>query len=78
MCQLFFHEESKYEISKPWHAQFKTYAMHQKVCNVKMPQMTRGHNSRNTFQNLFKSSSGHLLIATNLFLKFQGSSFNSF
>ena len=52
MCQLCFHEKSKYEISKPKHAQFKTYAMHQKVCNVKM---TRGHNSRSNFQNLFKS-----------------------
>ena len=55
MCQLFFHEKSKYEISKPWHAPFKTYTIHQKVCNVKMPKMTRGHNSESTYQNLFKS-----------------------
>ena len=55
MCQRFFYVKSKYEISKPLHAQFKTYAMYQKVCNVKMPKMTRGHNSRSTFQNLFKS-----------------------
>ena len=49
-----------------------------KVCNVKMPKMTKGHNSRSTFQNLFKGYSGHLLNTTNLLLKFQGSSFNSF
>ena len=30
------------------------HAMHQKVCNVKMPKMTKGHNSRSTFQNLSK------------------------
>ena len=54
MGHLFFHDESIYEISN-WHAQFKTYAMHQKVCNVKMPKMTKGHNSKSTFQNLFKS-----------------------
>ena len=54
MGHLLFHEESIYEISNK-HAQFKTYAMHQKVCNVNMPKMTRGHNSRSTFQNLFKS-----------------------
>ena len=28
--------------------------MHQTVCNVKMPKMAKSHNSRNTFQNLFK------------------------
>ena len=55
MYQLFFHEESIHEISKPQHAQFKTYAKHQKVCNVKMPKMTKGNNSRSTVQNLFKS-----------------------
>ena len=49
-----------------------------KVCNVKKPKMTKGHNLRSIFQNLFMSQSGHLLIATNLFLEFQGSSFNSF
>ena len=26
--------------------QFKTYAMHKKVCNVKMAKMTKGHNLR--------------------------------
>ena len=51
---LIFSCESIYEISNK-HAQFKIYAMHQKVCNVKMPKMTMGHNSRITFQNLFKS-----------------------
>ena len=51
---IFLHEESIYEISNE-HAQFKTYAMHPKVCNVKMPKMTKGHNSRSSFQNLFKS-----------------------
>ena len=33
MGHLFFHEEFIYEISN-WYAQFKTYAMHQKVCIV--------------------------------------------
>ena len=37
-----FHEKSIYEISKPLHAQFKTYAKHQNMCNVKMPNMTKG------------------------------------
>ena len=32
-----------------------TYAMHQKVCNTKMPKVIKGHNSRIIFQNLFKS-----------------------
>ena len=27
-----------------------------KVCNIKMPKMTKGYNSRSTFQNLFDSS----------------------
>ena len=36
---------------------FKTYALHKKVCNVQMPKVTKGHNSRSIFQNLFKSSS---------------------
>ena len=54
-CHLFFHEESIYKISKPQHTHFKTYAMHQKVCNVKMPKMTKGRNSRSSFQNLFIS-----------------------
>ena len=39
---LFFHEEAIYEISNK-HAQFKTYAMHQKMCSVQMLKMTRGH-----------------------------------
>ena len=43
MCQLFFHEKSIDEISKPYHAQFRSYAMHQKACNVKMPKVTKGH-----------------------------------
>ena len=47
---LFFHEESVYEISKSQHAQFKPYEMHQNVCTVKMPKMTRGHNSRSTYR----------------------------
>ena len=50
---LFFHEESIHKISNK-HAQFKTYAMHQKVCNVKMPKMTKDHNSRSTFQNFIQ------------------------
>ena len=45
---------------------------------LKMPKMTKGHNLRSIFQNLFKIYTVHLLNATNLFLKFQGSSFNSF
>ena len=39
-----------------------------------MPKITKGHNSRRIFQNLFKSYSGHLLITTYLFIKFQGPS----
>ena len=54
MCQLFFLEESIYEISNLLHAQFKTYAMHQKVSNVKMPKITKGHNSRSTFQKFIQ------------------------
>ena len=50
-----FYEESIYENSKPKHAQFKTYAMYKKVSDVKMPKMTKGHNLRSIFQNLFKS-----------------------
>ena len=53
-CQLFFHEKTIHEISKPYHAQFKSYAMHQKVCNVKMPKFTKGHNSRNIFRIYLK------------------------
>ena len=49
-----------------------------KCAIVKMPKVIEGHNSWSNFQNLFKSSSGHLLINTNLFTRFQGSSFNSF
>ena len=43
-----------------------------------MSQITKGHNSWSIFQNFFKSWSGHLLITTNPFTKFQGSSSNSF
>ena len=43
-----------------------------------MPKVTKGHNSLNIFQNLFKSYSGRLHITTSLFIKFQGSSFNIF
>ena len=43
-----------------------------------MPKITKGHNSWSIFQNFFKSYSGHLLITTNPFTKFQGSSSNSF
>ena len=44
----------------------------------KIPKLTKGHYSWNSFKNLFKSYSGHLLITTNLFIKFQGSSSNCF
>ena len=44
-----------------------------------MPKFTKGHYSWNIFKNLhvFKSESGHLLIITNQFTKFQGSNSNS-
>ena len=45
---------------------------------VNMLKITKNHNLRRIFQSLLKSSSGRLLIAANLFLKFQASSFNSF
>ena len=64
MGHLFFHEEPIYEISNK-RAQFKTYAMHQKMCNVEMPKMTRGHNSISNFlefiQKLIRSSPHHYL-----------------
>ena len=74
-CQQVFHEKSKYEI-----ALFKSYAMHQKACNVKSKnvQSYKSHNSWSIFQNLFKSLLGHLLINTNLVTWFQGSSLNCF
>ena len=45
-----------------------------------MPKITKGHNSLSIFffQNLFRSSLGHLLITTNPFTKFQGSSSSIF
>ena len=43
-----------------------------------MAQSTKGHNSWNTFQSLFKSDSVQFLITTNLFIKLWGSSSNSF
>ena len=53
-CQLFF-------MRNPY-LKFQNPSMHSsnvrlciKVCNVKMPKMTKSHNSRSTFQNLFKS-----------------------
>ena len=55
--KLFFHEESIYEISKlACTVQNLCYymRMHKKVCNVKMLKMTKDHNKRSTFQNLFK------------------------
>ena len=36
-AQLFFHEESIYEISKPKHARFIRYGMHQKVSFIVIP-----------------------------------------
>ena len=60
---------------------FQNPSMHRlkvRLCIKQNAQNDKGPNSRSTFQNLFKSLSGHVLIATNLFLKFQGSSFNSF
>ena len=54
MRRLFFHGKSIHEISKPLHAHFKTYAKHQKVCNVKMPKMTKGHNTRSTCSSSFR------------------------
>ena len=63
---------------KNWACTAQKWGYASKRVQCKMPKMTKGHNSRSTCQNLFKSSSGHLLITTNLFLKFQDSSFNSF
>ena len=42
-----------------------------------MPKITKGHNSWSNFQH-FIQKLGHLFITNNLFIKFQGSSFNSF
>ena len=49
-----------------------------KACSVKMPKVTKGHISLSIFQNSFKSYSGHLLINTKLFTRFQASSFHRF
>ena len=43
-----------------------------------MPKFTKGHYLRNIFQNLQKSYSGHRLIITNQFTKFQVTSSSSF
>ena len=51
--------------------------MHKKSAQSKNAQNDKGPFSISTFQNLFKSLSGHLLIAIKPFQKCQGINFNS-
>ena len=43
------------KFENPHNTQFKTYIIHKKVCNVKMPKVTRAITHEVFFQNLFKS-----------------------
>ena len=65
------HYQSSHQVSRLYLQQFSRYF----ADKVKMPKITKGQNSWSIF---FKINSKVNQVTTNLFIKFQGSSLNSF
>ena len=59
VCQLFFHKESIYEISKPYHTWFIRYDMH--VSNGRTHVRTHGQRETNMHRQLLRSW-GHKIL----------------